>query len=147
MGYIESPYKMVENGRVLEHVEITQVGDAGFELGQVVQREDFEKANASVRRSKTKKIEAWGKPHAFYLAAWEEENLNIAQANARIDDKGKLVDDKVIARSGGEFLLIDRDQVNFIDVSPRGAGGRHRHGVGGGRGLGRGRDLSAGRRG
>jgi DNA-directed RNA polymerase subunit beta len=119
MGYIESPYKMVENGRVLEHVEITQVGDAGFELGQVVQREDFEKANASVRRSKTKKIEAWGKPHAFYLPAWEEENLNIAQANARIDDKGSLVDDKVIARSGGEFLLIDRDQVNFIDVSPR----------------------------
>jgi len=119
MGYIESPYKKVEGGRVLEHVQITQVGDTGYELGQVVQREDFEKANASVRRSKTKKIEAWGKPHAFYLAAWEEENLNIAQANARIDDTGKLVDEKVIARSGGEFLLIDRDQVNFIDVSPR----------------------------
>ena len=119
MGYIESPYKKVEGGRVLEHVQITQVGDAGFELGQVVQREDFDKANASVRRSKTKKIEAWGKPHAFYLPAWEEENLNIAQANARIDDKNDLVDDKVIARSGGEFLLIDRDQVNFIDVSPR----------------------------
>jgi len=119
MGYIESPYKKVERGRVLEHVQITQVGDTGYELGQVVQREDFEKANASVRRSKTKKIEAWGKPHAFYLAAWEEENLNIAQANARIDDKGRLLDDKVIARSGGEFLLIDRDQVNFIDVSPR----------------------------
>jgi DNA-directed RNA polymerase subunit beta len=119
MGYIESPYKKVEGGRVLEHVQIIQVGDTGYELGQVVQREDFEKANASVRRSKTKKIEAWGKPHAFYLAAWEEENLNIAQANARINDKGKLVDDKVIARSGGEFLLIDRDQMNFIDVSPR----------------------------
>ena len=119
MGYIESPYKKVEGSRVLEHVQITQVGDTGFELGQVVQREEFEKANASVRRSKTKKIEAWGKAHAFYLPAWEEENLNIAQANARIDDKGKLVDDKVIARSGGEFLVIDRDQVNFIDVSPR----------------------------
>ena len=119
MGYIESPYKKVEGGRVLEHVQITQVGDASFELGQVVQREDFEKANAAARRSKTKKIEAWGKAHAFYLPAWEEENLNIAQANALVDDKGNLVDDKVIARSGGEFLLIDRDQVNFIDVSPR----------------------------
>jgi len=119
MGYIESPYKKVEGGRVLEHVQITQVGDTGYELGQVVQRADFEKANASVRRSKTKKLEAWGKAHAFYLAAWEEENLNIAQANAQIDDKGRLVDDKVIARSGGEFLLIDRGQVNFIDVSPR----------------------------
>ena len=64
-------------------------------------------------------MEAWGEPHAFYLPAWEEENLNIAQANARVDDKGNLVDEKVIARSGGEFLVIDRDQVDYIDVSPR----------------------------
>ena len=42
-----------------------------------------------------------------------------AQANAQVDDKGHLVNDKVIARSGGEFLVIDRDQVDFIDVSPR----------------------------
>ncbi|MEJ2189769.1 MAG: DNA-directed RNA polymerase subunit beta, partial [Acidobacteriota bacterium] len=70
-------------------------------------------------RSKTKNLEAWGAPHAFYLAAWEEENLNIAQANAKVDAKGNLVDDKVIARSGGEFLVIDRVQVDFIDVSPR----------------------------
>ncbi len=119
MGFIESPYKKVEKAGVLEHVQITQVGDTGFELGQVVTREEFEKANATVRRSKTRTLEAWGRPHAFYLAAWEEENLNIAQANARVDARGRLVDDKVIARSGGEFLVLDRDQVDFIDVSPR----------------------------
>jgi DNA-directed RNA polymerase subunit beta len=119
MGYIESPYKKVEGGQVLEHVRITQVGDSGLDLGQVVLLQDFDKSNAKIRRSKTKKVEAWGGPHAFYLAAWEEENLNIAQANAVVDDKGKLVNEKVIARSGGEFLVIDRDQVDFIDVSPR----------------------------
>ena len=119
MGYIESPYKKVEGGRVLEHVQTTQVGDTDFELGQVVLRQDFEKANAKIRRSKVKNLEAWGAPYAFYLTAWEEENLNIAQANAQVDDKGKLIDEKVIARSGGEFLLIERDQVDFIDVSPR----------------------------
>jgi DNA-directed RNA polymerase subunit beta len=119
MGYIESPYKKVEKGKVLEHVRITQVGDSSFELGQVVPREEFEKANASIRRSKLKSVEAWGEPHAFYLAAWEEENLNIAQANARVSDKGALIDDKIIARSGGEFLVLDRDQIDFIDVSPR----------------------------
>jgi DNA-directed RNA polymerase subunit beta len=119
MGYIESPYKKVEKGNVLEHVRITQVGDTSFELGQVVLRSDFDAANATVRRSRTKKIESWGEPHAFYLAAWEEENLNIAQANARVNAKGKLVDAKVIARSGGEFLVLDRNQVDFIDVSPR----------------------------
>jgi DNA-directed RNA polymerase subunit beta len=117
MGYIESPYKKVEGARVLEHVHITQVGDTGFELGQVVAVEEFERTNR--RMKKAGKSEAWGEPHAFYLAAWEEENLSIAQANARVDDKGNLVDEKVIARSGGEFLVIDRDQVDFIDVSPR----------------------------
>ena len=119
MGYIESPYKKVQKANVQEHVRITQVGDSDFELGQVVLRNEFDAANATVRRSRTRKVEAWGDPHAFYLAAWEEENLNIAQANARVSAKGKLADDKVIARSGGEFLVIDRDQVDFIDVSPR----------------------------
>jgi DNA-directed RNA polymerase subunit beta len=117
MGYIESPYKKVEDARVLEHVRITQVGDSKYELGQVVLLTDFKGTNT--RLKKAKKREAWGDPHAFYLPAWEEENLNIAQANARVDDKGNLIDDKVIARSGGEFLVIDRDQVDYIDVSPR----------------------------
>ena len=117
MGFIESPYKKVENARVLQHVRITQVGDSEFELGQVVTRDDFEKANAKL--TKGGKVPAWGGPHAFYLPAWLEENLSIAQANAKVDPDGNLVDDKVIARSGGEFLVIDRDQVDYIDVSPR----------------------------
>ncbi len=117
MGYIESPYKGVEKGRVQEHVQITQVGDSGFTLGDVVVKGDFKKTNTKLK--KAKKVEAWSRPHAFYLPAWEEENLNIAQANAKVDAKGYLVNDKVIARSGGEFLVIDRDQVDFIDVSPR----------------------------
>ena len=117
MGYIESPYKKVEKGRVLEHVQVTQVGDAGYALGEVVEKGSFKRTNAKLK--KAKKFEAWGRPHAFYLPAWEEDNLNIAQANAKVDDKGNLVNDKVIARSGGEFLLIDREQVDFIDVSPR----------------------------
>jgi DNA-directed RNA polymerase subunit beta len=117
MGYIESPYKKVDDGRVQNHVRITQVGDSTFELGAVVRRDEFEAANAKL--TKAKKVPAWGGPHAFYLPAWEEENLNIAQANAKVDDDRNLADEKIIARSGGEFLVIDRDQVDFIDVSPR----------------------------
>ena len=117
MGYIESPYKKVDNGRVQNHVRITQVGGSDFELGQIVLREEFDKVNAKL--AKAKKMQAWCEPHAFYLPAWEEEDLNIAQANARVDAKGNLADDKVIARSGGEFLVIDRDRVDYIDVSPR----------------------------
>jgi DNA-directed RNA polymerase subunit beta len=117
MGFIESPYKKVEKARVLRHVRISQVGNSKFKLGDVVQHEDFRRENQ--RLKKAKKMQCWGDPFAFYLPAWEEENLNIAQANARVNDKGNLVDEKVIARSGGEFLVIDRDQVDYIDVSPR----------------------------
>ncbi len=117
MGFIESPYKKVENARVLDHVRITQVGDSKFELGQVVLKEEFEKENARLRRQG--KMEAWAEPHAFYLPAWKEEELNIAQANARLDDEGNLLDERVIARSGGEFLLVDRHDIDYIDVSPK----------------------------
>ena len=81
MGYIESPYKKVENARVLNHVRITQVGASDFELGQIVRREEFDKVNAKL--AKAKKMQTWCEPHAFYLPAWEEENLNIAQAHPR----------------------------------------------------------------
>jgi DNA-directed RNA polymerase subunit beta len=116
-GFIESPYKSVEKGRVLNHVKITQRGDSPFALGEVVQLDDAEAANGKLARAK-KRLARW-QPHAFYLSAWDEETLIIAQANAVVDEKGRLVNEKVIARSAGEFVLIDREKVDFIDVSPK----------------------------
>ena len=116
-GFIESPYKRVEKGRVLDHVEIIERGDSPFELGQIVLLGEAEKANAKVRKEK-KRIARW-EPHAFYLSAWDEETLTIAQANAIVDEKGLLVNEKVIARSGGEFVLLERERIDYIDVSPK----------------------------
>ncbi len=116
-GFIESPYKKVEKGRVLEHVMISERGDSSFELHQVVQLEEVESANKKLQ-AKAKRPARWV-PHAFYLSAWDEETLNIAQANAEVDAKGALQSEKVIARSAGEFVLIDRDKIDYIDVSPK----------------------------
>ncbi len=116
-GFIESPYKKVEKGRVLEHVKVSERGDSAFALGQVVQLEEVESANKKAV-AKSKRPAHW-EPHAFYLSAWDEETLNIAQANAVVDAKGHLQSEKVIARSAGEFVLIDRDRVDYIDVSPK----------------------------
>ncbi|MGC8916180.1 MAG: DNA-directed RNA polymerase subunit beta [Thermoanaerobaculum sp.] len=116
-GFIESPYRKVENGRVLEHVRVVEKGDGPFDLGQVALREDVEAANAKLAKQGKRLIKY--EPHVFYLSAWDEETLNIAQANARVDENGYLLDEKVIARSGGEFVLIDRDKVDYIDVSPK----------------------------
>jgi DNA-directed RNA polymerase subunit beta len=55
-----------------------------------------------------------------HLTADEEDSKVIAQANARLDDKDNLIDDYVLVRTrGGEAVDIPRDEVEYMDVSPR----------------------------
>ena len=54
-----------------------------------------------------------------YLSAIEESNYVIAQANASIDDKGKLTDELVSCRSGNDFTLTRPEEVQYMDVSPK----------------------------
>jgi len=116
-GFLESPYKKVENGQVLDHLRITRPGESSFKIDQVVLRDEFEKENASLK--KKKKMLAAAEPYAFYLSAWEEERYIIAQANAKLDDKGHILTDQVIARFGGEFVTVEKSKVDYIDVSPK----------------------------
>ncbi len=116
-GFIESPYKKVRGGRVLDHYEIVTVGDSGWAKGTIVEAEELEEMNQRLRRAHKKP--AVGRPSAFYLPAWEEENYVIAQANASVDEKGRLTDDRVVARHGGEFLSVEREKIDFMDVSPK----------------------------
>ncbi|MGF1462505.1 MAG: DNA-directed RNA polymerase subunit beta [Maricaulaceae bacterium] len=54
-----------------------------------------------------------------YLSAMEEWKYNIAQANARVSEALSLVNDFVICRVAGEVTLVQRERVDFIDVSPK----------------------------
>lgn len=57
-----------------------------------------------------------------YLTADDELEVWIAQANAPIDAKGKFVEDQVLVRAkggSGEPVVIDAEDVDFMDVSPR----------------------------
>jgi DNA-directed RNA polymerase subunit beta len=74
-GFIESPYRKVEKGRVTDKV--------------------------------------------VYLSAMEEMRHHVAQANAEIDDKGKLTGDLITCRYQGDVLLVSPDKVDYIDVSPK----------------------------
>jgi len=58
-------------------------------------------------------------PYSFYLSAWEEDQYIIAQANAAVDNEGKLTQERVNARQAGNFILAPRANVQFIDVSPK----------------------------
>jgi DNA-directed RNA polymerase subunit beta len=54
-----------------------------------------------------------------YLTADVDERFIIAQANAPLDARGRFVNDRVQARSGGNFIMAPREQVAYMDVSPK----------------------------
>jgi DNA-directed RNA polymerase subunit beta len=57
-------------------------------------------------------------PEAKFFSALQEENHVIAQADVRTDAGGKIVDDLVPARKGGEFVMARPDEITLADVSP-----------------------------
>ncbi len=56
-----------------------------------------------------------------YLSAMEEQRYSIAQANAKMDNKGVLQNEFVNARVGParDAMLVAREDVEYIDVSPK----------------------------
>ena len=74
-GFIESPYKKVEEGVVQNNVE--------------------------------------------YLSAMEETKFTIAQANAKIDKNGKILEELVPCRENLNFVLSNPKNIDYIDVSPK----------------------------
>ncbi len=73
-GFIETPYRKVEDGQV--------------------------------------------KGDVIYCSALEETGKIIAQANVKLDEKGRMTEELVSARKSGEFVLVPPAEVNLIDVSP-----------------------------
>jgi DNA-directed RNA polymerase subunit beta len=75
MGFIETPYRKVENGRV-----------------------DMKKT--------------------IFLSAEEEDTAKIAQANIDMDEKGNFIEDKIKSRQTGDFPILDKNEVEYMDVAP-----------------------------
>ncbi|MEP3888896.1 MAG: DNA-directed RNA polymerase subunit beta [Hellea sp.] len=59
------------------------------------------------------------KDEVVYISAMEEARYSIAQANAEISDKGELANDFVTCRVNGDVTLVAKEDVDFIDVSPK----------------------------
>ena len=74
-GFLETPYRKVEKGRVRDTIE--------------------------------------------YLTADREENFIIAQANALIDDRGHFTTPRVTCRAKGDFIDVEPERVDYMDVSPK----------------------------
>ena len=116
-GFIESPYRKVEGGRVTDYVHIINAGGTKYKVGEVVRADEIVEENNASRSRKKKPAEY--EPHPYYLSAWEEDHYIIAQANAPIDERLRFTQDRVNARQAGNFILAPREKVEYIDVSPK----------------------------
>ncbi len=54
----------------------------------------------------------------FFLSAEEEDSAKIAQANAPLDENSNFVFDKVKSRETGDFPILDKSEVEYMDVAP-----------------------------
>jgi len=74
LGFVETPYRVVRNGKVTDDIE--------------------------------------------WLDANREEDVVIAQANARLNDDGTFVDELVLCRQRGDVPLVSPERIDYMDVAP-----------------------------
>ena len=117
-GFIETPYRKVENGKAIDYVKILNPGESSYKVGSVVEKDNLQNEIKELKKKNAKYFPVF-EPYCFYLTAWEEEKYNIAQANDPVDEKGNFKNEFISARQGGNFKIIPRNQINYIDVSPK----------------------------
>ncbi len=116
-GFIESPYRKVKGGRVIDYVTIISSGDAKFKVGDHLEKEEVDEENEQLKAKKKKRADFV--PYSFYLSAWEEDKYLVAQANVEMDKDGRITHELVNVRQAGNFVLKHRDEVDYVDVSPK----------------------------
>jgi DNA-directed RNA polymerase, beta subunit len=52
------------------------------------------------------------------MSAEEEEGLKIPQANINVDEQGNILDERLVVKEDGDFPVITREEVDYIDVAP-----------------------------
>ena len=55
----------------------------------------------------------------IYMTADEEDEFIVAQANEPLDENGRFANAKVNGRFRDEFVEVERDRADYMDVSPR----------------------------
>jgi len=54
----------------------------------------------------------------YFLSAEEEDSAKIAQANAPLDENNNFANDKVKSRETGDFPILEKGEVEYMDVAP-----------------------------
>src|SRR5215204_2101049 len=114
-GFIESPYRKVVDGRVIEYTRIVNGGDTKLKPGDHVTEEELQKANRKIGADGRK---AESEPYPFYLTAWEEDKWVIGQANIELGEDGSIINERNASRKAGEFINAHRDDIEYVTSRP-----------------------------
>jgi DNA-directed RNA polymerase subunit beta len=128
-GFIETPYRKVikavpnEYEQLVDKTVREQVRDP--DSGEVVAEEgtlitpELAKRIAALPLEDDVKIRPVVTNEIVYLSADEEDKYTIAQANARLDDRGQFVNPRVSVRRSQRFLFETVGKIDYMDVSPK----------------------------
>ena len=128
-GFIETPYRKVirsvpnEYEQLVDKTLRTQVldpesGELVAEAGTLITPE-LARRIVALPLEDDVQIKPMVTNKVTYLSADEEDKYTIAQANARLDDKGQFVSSRVSVRRSQKFLFEVAEKVDYIDVSPK----------------------------
>ena len=71
------------------------------------------------KAQKGKKTDVLVTDEIVYLSADDEQKHYITHAEISLSDKGIILEDRVPARYNGEFLEVEKEKIDYIDVTPR----------------------------
>jgi DNA-directed RNA polymerase subunit beta len=129
-GFIETPYRKVKRSISFDDPGIGSY-EAGADVvsksGSVVLKAGQPFNAAAVSELKKQKVQAFpirpivgmDESSIEYLAADEEEEHVVAQANARLDGDGHFLDERVPSRYRDQFPEARPSQIEYMDVSPK----------------------------
>ncbi len=126
-GFIETPYRKVKRTVAWDDADVASYA-AGQDLatkgGDVVVRKGEPIAAAGQAELKKQRAQAFPiRPvvtdEIVYLAADEEEEHWVAQANAALDEQGHFVTERVPCRYRDQFPEVAPDRIEYMDVSPK----------------------------
>jgi DNA-directed RNA polymerase subunit beta len=126
-GFIETPYRKVKRTVAWDDPALTSYtagGDVVARGGVVVVKKGEQLTAAAA--AELKKHKALAQPirpvvtdEIVYLAADEEEEHYVAQANSRLDEQGHFITDRVPCRHRDQFPEVAPDRIEYMDVSPK----------------------------
>jgi DNA-directed RNA polymerase subunit beta len=127
-GFIETPYRRVRhtvivgeddllNHDLFKNIVDEETGEIIAEAGTTIDAELAEKIEAA--GIKEVSVVPYVTNEITYMSADEEDHYTIAQANAKLDDRGQFDEQRVSSRRNQEFRFTSIQRVDYMDVAPR----------------------------